>query len=135
MKKTDLQLIAEKYESIIATESIIDKLQGALDIIGFEPSFGTAADIANTAISGLRAALSKEPDERKRHLINAGISAASVIPAADLIKVLKLRKSNLGRAVAKKGIEGTRAAREYAKAQKASGTRFDQPKQSLEQPT
>ena len=133
MKKNDLQLIAERYDAIIATESVIDKLQGALDIIGFEPTLGTAADIANTAISGLRAALANEPDERKRHLINAGISAASMIPAADLIKVLKLRKSNLGRVVAKKGIEGTRAARKYANMQKASGTRFDQPQATQSQ--
>ena len=133
MKKGDLQLIAERYEAVIVTESnAIDKLQGALDIIGFEPTLGTAADASNTVISGLRAALAKEPDERKRHIINAGISAVSLLPFADVIKVLKLRKSNLGRAVAKKGIEGTRAAREYAKAQKASGTRFDQP--SVTQP-
>lgn len=134
MKKTDLQLIAERYETVLVAESsAIDKLQGALDIIGFEPTLGTAADIANTAISGLRAALAKEPDERKRHLINAGISAASTIPFADVVKVLKLRKSNLGRAVAKTGIKGARAAREYATTQKASGTRFEQPIQPQEQ--
>jgi hypothetical protein len=131
MKKGDLQLIAERYEAVIVTESnAIDKLQGALDIIGFEPTFGTAADASNTVISGLRAALAKEPDERKRHIINAGISAVSLLPFADVIKVLKLRKlGGLGRTVAKKGIQGARTARAYAKTQKAAGTRFTQPQE------
>ena len=131
MKKGDLQLIAERYEAVIVTESnAIDKLQGALDIIGFEPTLGTAADATNTVISGLRAALAKEPDERKRHIINAGISAVSLLPFADVIKVLKLRKlGGLGRTVAKKGIQGARTARAYATSQKAAGNRFSQPQE------
>lgn len=137
MKKTDLQLIAERYESIVVTESnAIDKLQGALDAIGFIPGMGAGevADASNTVISGLRAALAKEPDERKRHIINAGISAVSLLPFADVIKVLKLRKlGGLGRTAAKTGIKGARAARKYATAQKASGTRFEQPPQPQQQ--
>ncbi len=133
MKKTDLQLIAERYETIVVTESnAIDKLQGALDVVGFIPflAAGEVADASNTVISGLRAALAKEPDERKRHIINAGISAVSLLPFADVIKVLKLRKlGGLGRTVAKKGIQGVRTARAYAKTQKAAGTRFTQPQQ------
>ena len=131
MKKTDLHLIAERYESIIVTESnAIDKLQGALDVVGIIPGLGVGevADASNTVISGLRAALAKEPDERKRHIINAGISAVSLLPFADVIKVLKLRKlGGLGRTVAKKGIQGARAARTYATTQKAAGNRFSQP--------
>jgi hypothetical protein len=130
MKKTDLHLIAERYESIIVTESnAIDKLQGALDVVGIIPGLGVGevADASNTVISGLRAALAKEPDERKRHIINAGISAVSLLPFADVIKVLKLRKlGGLGRTVAKKGIQGARAARIYATTQKAAGSRFSQ---------
>jgi hypothetical protein len=133
MKKTDLHLIAERYESIIVTESnAIDKLQGALDVVGIIPGLGVGevADASNTVISGLRAALAKEPDERKRHIINAGISAVSLLPFADVIKVLKLRKlGGLGRTVAKKGIQGARAARTYATTQKASGSRFSQPQE------
>ena len=133
MKKTDLQLLAERYESIVVVESnAIDKLQGALDVVGFIPGVGVGevADASNTVISGLRAALAKEPDERKRHIINAGISAISLLPFADVIKVLKLRKlGGLGRTVAKKGIQGVRTARAYAKTQKAAGTRFTQPQQ------
>ena len=133
MKKGDLQLIAERYESIVVTESnAIDKLQGALDVVGFIPflAAGEVADASNTVISGLRAALAKEPDERKRHIINAGISAVSLLPFADVIKVLKLRKlGGVGRTVAKKGIQGVRTARAYAKTQKAAGTRFSQPQE------
>ncbi len=40
----------------------------------------------------MRAALAKEPDQRKKHLINMGISAASMIPFADVLKLLKTRK-------------------------------------------
>jgi len=129
MKKSDLQLIAEKYEEVVITESnAIDKLQGALDVAGFEPSFGSFADIGNSLISGLRASLAKETDERKRHLINAGISAVSLIPFADVIKVLKLRKlGGLGRTATKGVIKGARSARAYAKTQKASGSRFNNP--------
>lgn len=133
MKKTDLHLIAERYETILVTESnAIDKLQGALDVVGFIPGMGVGevADASNTVISGLRAALAKEPDERKRHIINAGISAVSLLPFADVIKVLKLRKlGGLGRTVAKKGIQGARAARTYATTQKAAGNRFAQPQE------
>jgi len=129
MRKTDIQLIAERYEAVVVTESnAIDKLQGALDIAGFEPSFGSFADAGNAVISGLRAALAKEPDERKRHLINMGISAVSLIPFADVVKVLKLRKlGGLGRTATKGAIKGARAAREFANTQKATGTRFQQP--------
>jgi hypothetical protein len=133
MRKSDLQLIAERYEAVIVTESnAIDKLQGALDVVGFVPGLGIGevADASNSVISGLRAALSKEPDERKRHIINAGISAVSLLPFADVIKVLKLRKlGGLGRTAAKKGIQGARTARAYAQTAKASGTRFTQPQE------
>lgn len=117
---------AEKYEEAVVTESnAVDKLQGALDVVGFEPTFGSFADAGNAVISALRAGLSKETDDRKRHLINMGISAVSLIPFADVIKVLKLRKlGGLGRGAAKQGVKGARAAREYAKTQKATGSRF-----------
>jgi hypothetical protein len=46
-------------------EAAIDKIQTALDIVGLEPTIGSVADGANTIISGLRAAFSREKDSRK----------------------------------------------------------------------
>jgi len=100
----------------------LDTIQAALDVAGIEPTYGTAADAANTVISGLRAALSKEPDVRKKHIINAGISAISMIPFADVIKLLKLRKA---KPVAKLAVQGARALKTYGKGQQATGKRFD----------
>lgn len=82
-----------KQYFFLKESNAINSLQNALDIAGFEPTIGSAADATNVVISGLRAALSKEPDERKRHIINAGISAVSLIPFADIIKLLNLRKT------------------------------------------
>ena len=106
------------------TSSALDKLQAALDIAGFEPTVGTGADALNATISGLRAAHAKEPDERKKHLLNAGISAVSMIPFADAIKVLKLRK--LGKPAVKMATSGARAIKNYANIQKRTGDRFAQ---------
>ena len=72
---------------------IVDGLQIALDVLGFEPTIvGTTADGTNALISLLRAALAEEDDERKRHKLNAAISLASMIPFADIIKFLKLAR-------------------------------------------
>jgi hypothetical protein len=105
-------------------EAAIDKLQTALDIVGFEPTVGTIADATNAIISGLRAALSKEKDLRKKHLINMGISATSLIPFADVIKILKLRK--LGKKPAKIAISGARAIKSSAEMKKTQGNRFSE---------
>jgi hypothetical protein len=72
-------------------DSIIDGLQHALDIVGLEPTIGSVADGTNAVISLLRSALSKETNEQKKHLLNAAISAVSVIPFGDLAKIIKLR--------------------------------------------
>ena len=73
--------------------SKLDKLQLALDIIGLDPEvLGVAADSTNSIISLFRAAKDKEPDERRKHLIDAAISAVSIIPFADVVKLIKLRK-------------------------------------------
>lgn len=110
----DAQLIAEKYNTVLEEErsKLLDKIQIALDVAGFEPTFGTAADAVNVAISTLRSALAlarKENDAAKEHIINAGISAISLIPLADVIKVLKLRK--LGKPAVKLAVKGGRAVR------------------------
>jgi hypothetical protein len=105
-------------EQAIATkQATLDQLQAALDVIGFEPTIGTAADVINTVISSFRAALSKESDERKKHIINAGISAISLIPFADVLKLLKLRKN-------KTAVAGARLAKTYGK-QTQSTDRFN----------
>lgn len=99
----------------------LDNIQTALDIAGLEPTLGTGADIANTIISGLRAAFAKTSDERKKHIINAAISGVSVLPFGDLIKVLKLRKSKTATNLA---IKGARGLRKIGKAKQSEGDRF-----------
>ena len=126
--KNDQQLLAEAYTEVslreltIVEEKAIDKIQTALDIVGLEPTFGSVADGANSIISLLRAAASKETDKRKEHLINAGISAISLIPFADVIKLLKLRK--VGKTATKAGVRGARALKNYSTSQKISN-RFE----------
>lgn len=105
--------------------SVLDQIQAALDVAGFEPTVGTAADTANTVISALRAAASKEPDARKKHLINAGISAISVIPFADVIKLLKLRKP-----AADLATQGASGLQKFGKTQQA-GDRFNVQQQNV----
>jgi len=102
--------------------SKLDQLQAALDVAGFEPTVGTGADAINTIISGLRAAAAKSSDQRNEHIINAGISAISLIPFADVIKVLKLRK--LGKTPTRAAITGARNIKTFGKQQQASN-RFD----------
>ena len=90
---------------------LLNKIQLALDVAGLEPTIGTFADGSNSLISLLRAAASKEKDSRKQHLINAGISAISLIPFADVIKLLKLRRlSKPATKAAIKGIRGVKTA-------------------------
>jgi hypothetical protein len=128
--KTDNELIYENYNNIVNSqgvtsdqESAMDTLQTALDAAGFEPSVGTFADASNIIISGLRAATTKERDARKKHLINMGISAVSLIPFADVIKILKLRK--LGKAPTKIAIAGSRKIKSAATLKKSQMDRFD----------
>ena len=107
-----------------STQQAINALQAALDVIGFEPTFGTFADGANVIISGLRAGLSKTTDERKKHIINAGISAISLIPFADIIKVLKLRKA---KPIARAVVAGARQVQKFGRGVRASNRFNNQP--------
>ena len=128
--KDDLHLIAEQYDVIlneaVETErrkrNAIDNLQTALDVIGLDPTVGTTADLLNLSISGLRSGLAlakKENDIAKEHAINAGISAISIIPFADVIKILKFRKlGKLKRPATKLAVKGGRALKSYGKLQK-----------------
>lgn len=102
----------------------LDKIQLMLDVIWFEPTVGTVADVINSVISLARAALASESDMRKRHIINAGISTISIIPSADVIKLLKLRKSPK---LAKAAIQWARVAKNYAKKNKSTWDRFLSP--------
>jgi len=94
----------------------LDIIQNALDVAGFEPSIGTGADAVNAVISGVRAAAAKEPDQRKKHLMNAGISAISLIPFADFVKLAKLRPA---RKMLTKGAKGVKKAGLTAKQDRA----------------
>ena len=105
-------------KDIIDRMDPVDKLQLALDVIGIEPSVGTIADAANIVISlgrMLNNARKKETSEVKRHAINAGISAISLIPLGDVAKLLKIRtlarKGKMGKTAAKASISGLRSAK------------------------
>ena len=101
----------------------LNALQGALDIAGIEPTVGTLADGSNSLISLLRAAAANTSDNRNKHLINAGISAISLIPFADLIKFTKLR--HISKPLTKSAIAGARVAKAASAASKiASQTAF-----------
>lgn len=71
----------------------LNKIQAALDIAGFVPTIGNVADALNVIVSGLRAAYSNTTDERKKHIINAGISAIFLVPFANIISFFGLRKN------------------------------------------
>ena len=75
-------------EYYIIKEGWLDKLQVALDVIGFEPTVGTTADAANSVISALRSAAAiarRDGDTAKQHAI-------SMVPFGDVAKIAKLRK-------------------------------------------
>lgn len=60
-----------------------------------EPTGGALADLANALIYTFRstkAALSGKNKIAKQHILDAGISAIAIIPFADIIKILRLRK-------------------------------------------
>lgn len=77
----------------------------ALDVAGIEPTIGTGADAVNVVISLLRAAKDKEPNDRNKHLIDAGISAVSLVPFGDVVKLIKLRKLRRPAAKIARGIK------------------------------
>ena len=121
--KDDLYLIAEQYDIVLTEErrkrNAVDNLQTALDVLGLDPILGVgpAADTVNVVISSLRSGLAlakKENDIAKEHIINAGISAISLIPFADVIKVLKFRKlGKLAKPATKLAVVGGKAAKAY----------------------
>lgn len=114
--KTYNNLLLEKF-------NILNTIQNALDVAGLEPTVGTFADGANSVISLLRAAAAKEPDQRKKHMINAGISSISMVPFGDVAKLLKFRK--VPKTAVKGFIKGSRGIKNYAKVQKKYGDRFN----------
>ena len=88
-------MMLKAWENVLVKEGWLDKLQAALDVIGFEPTVGTAADASNSVISALRSAAAiarRDGDTAKQHAIDAGISAISMIPFGDVAKIAKLRK-------------------------------------------
>lgn len=97
----------------------LDTIQTALDVAGIEPTIGTAADIGNGLISLFRAAMAKESDQRKKHLLNAAISAVSVIPGGDIAKALKAHK--ITRPLAKVAIKGAKLARNFRQGRAKAG--------------
>ncbi len=80
--------LENKYKG---SKDVIDGIQYALDVVGIEQTVGSAADVTNVIISLLRATLSREKEETKKHLLNSAISAASIIPFGDIAKLIKIR--------------------------------------------
>ena len=113
LDKTEIQLDKLEEEEEGKLTRFANMVQGALDIAGLEPTIGTAADATNAIISTLRAAIAKEPNMRKKHMMNAGISAVSMLPFADVAKLAKLR------AIRKPLTKGLKAVKGYAKKQKS----------------
>lgn len=117
-----LQQLQEQYKNDPEKLKAIDILQTALDIVWCEPTdtVWLIADGANAVISFLRSAkklLQWDTDKAKEHIINAAISAVSLIPFADVIKILKLRRTP---ELAKISIKGARKLKKYAKSKKVS---------------
>lgn len=121
-----LQILSQLEEQVQEENSnLLNIIQTALDVAGLEPTIGTVADGANTLISGLRAATAKEPDEKKKHIINMGISAVSMLPFGDVAKLVKMRS------LRKPVTTGLKAIKGYTKDQKLpSKNRFNNEDQS-----
>ncbi len=65
------------------TSKKLDKAQTALSAAGLVPGVGNVADLANTAISGVRAVGAKVRGDKKatkKHTINAAMSAGAMLP-------------------------------------------------------
>ena len=108
-----LQILSQLEEQVQEENSnLLNIIQTALDVAGLEPTIGTVADGANTLISGLRAATAKEPDEKKKHIINMGISAVSMLPFGDVAKLVKIRS------LRKPVTTGLKAIKSYTRNQK-----------------
>ena len=106
-----------------STSEFWNKIQAGLDLVGLEPSIGTAADIANTIISAVRVAFPGD-EPRKKHFGNMIISGISIVPFGDFAKLLKAKQY---RELAKVLVKGAKKGRQAAKAKKAVGNRFDKP--------
>lgn len=121
-----LQILSQLEEQVQEKNSdLLNIIQTALDVAGLEPTIGTVADGANTLISGLRAATTKEPDEKRKHIINMGISAVSMLPFGDVAKLVKMRS------LRKPVTTGLKAIKGYTKDQKLpSKNRFNNEDQS-----
>lgn len=105
--------------------SKLDKLQMALDVIGFEPTVGSFADGGNAVISALRAGAAiarRDKDKAKEHAINAGISAVSLIPFADVVKLAKARKFRKPALAAAKYVKGAGKAAKATRAAQSAAT-------------
>lgn len=122
-----IEELKEKYAEDPEKLKAIDALQAALDLAGLEQTMGIFADLSNTLIYSFRsakAALSGKNKVAKQHLLDAGISAIAILPFADVIKILRLRKVPK---LAKATIKGARATKNYAKKEriKRSHNTFD----------
>jgi hypothetical protein len=107
---------------------VMDMGQNALSVAGMVPGLGNVADLANTAISGGRAAYAKATGDEagfKEHTANAALNAAAAIPGAGLaVGGAKLAKAGIaaakGAKTADKLADATKVVKEGVKAKTAA---------------
>ena len=94
---------------------ILDKAQTALTAAGMVPMFGNLADGANTLVSAGRAGYAKYKGDTKgakKHMANAAINAAAMVPGAGQAVTAGKLAAKGGKALAK-GV--SKAAKEQTK--------------------
>lgn len=79
--KEDEKEIKEQSRMMGKVNKVLDVVQVAGDVVGIADPTPTT-DLVNAGISAIRGATASDPEERKSHLINAGLRAVSAVPYA-----------------------------------------------------
>ena len=72
------------YDASKGGEHMLDRVQSGLDIAGMIPGIGAIPDAANIGISGIRGAMTDDPEKIKKHKQNAALSTAALVPLAGI---------------------------------------------------
>ena len=99
--KEDEKEIKEQSRMMGKVNKVLDVVQVAGDVVGIADPTPTT-DLVNAGISAIRGATASDPEERKSHLINAGLRAVSAVPyAGDAVGKPALAAKMAGKAVTK----------------------------------
>lgn len=79
--KEDEKEIKEQSRMMGKVNKVLDVVQVAGDVVGIADPTPTT-DLVNAGISAIRGATASDPEEKKSHLINAGLRAVSAVPYA-----------------------------------------------------